>query len=304
MMQDFEKEKSGFLAHLLKEKNFSENTILSYGCALNTFGEFLKARDLGKGFLQFLSRAVLRDFVVFLKRKGLQESSIAHRVFVLRSFFSYLLKQGKTEVDLGSHLSGPRRKKSLPSFLTVSQMESLLQAPPTEKLAGLRDAAILELFYSTGMRLSELSSLSLSDIDFPGQLIRVMGKGKKERIIPVGVEALAALTGYLKERRSMLADSTGHEQSQAIFLNRFGRKLTARSIGRIVKKYARKVSEQKRASPHMLRHTFATHLLDEGADLLTVKELLGHESLSTTQIYTHVTTERLKNAYRRAHPRA
>ena len=304
MMQDFEQEKNDFLRYLLREKNFSENTIVSYRCALDTFGGFLKKRAQGEGFLQLLSQPVLRDFLVFLKRKGLKESSIAHRVFVLRSFFSYLLKQGKTRVDLGSGLSGPRRKKSLPSFLTVSQMENLLKAPPREKLAGMRDLAILELFYSTGMRLSELSNLALSDIDFHGQLIRVMGKGRKERIIPVGAEALAALTGYLKERRSMLEDSAGHQHSQTIFLNRFGKKLTARSIGRIVKKYARKVSEEKRASPHMLRHTFATHLLDEGADLLTVKEILGHESLSTTQIYTHVTTERLKNAYKKAHPRA
>jgi integrase/recombinase XerC len=304
MMQDFEKEKSGFLAHLLKEKNFSENTILSYRCALNTFGEFLKKRGLGKSFLQLLSRPLLRDFVVFLKRKGLKESSIAHRVFVLRSFFSYLFRQGKTVVDLSSGLSGPRRKKSLPSFLTVSQMESLLQSPPKDKLAGMRDGAILELFYSTGMRLSELSALSLSDIDFPGQLIRVMGKGKKERIIPVGTEALTALTHYLRERSSLLEGSDAREQSGTLFLNRFGTKLSARSIGRIVKKYARRVSEQKRASPHMLRHTFATHLLDEGASLLTIKELLGHESLSTTQIYTHVTTKGLKNAYKKAHPRA
>jgi integrase/recombinase XerC len=205
---------------------------------------------------------------------------------------------------LGTGLSSPRRKKSLPSFLTVSQMESLLQAPSKEKLAGMRDAAILELFYSTGMRLSELSALSLSDIDFAGQLIRVMGKGKKERIIPVGSEALVALTLYLKERKSISEHSTGQTESQTVFLNRFGRKLSVRSIGRIVKKYARKVSEHRRASPHMLRHTFATHLLDEGASLLTIKELLGHESLSTTQIYTHVTTEGLKNAYKKAHPRA
>ncbi len=303
-MQDFEQEKNDFLTHLLKEKNFSQNTIVSYRCALNTFGEFLKERGLGEDFLPLLSRAVLRDFVVFLKRKGLKESSIAHRVFALRSFFSYLLKQGKTTVDLGAGLSGPRRRKSLPSFLTVPQMESLLQAPPREKLAGIRDAVILELFYSTGMRLSELSALSLSDIDFPGQLIRVMGKGKKERIIPVGAEALAALNLYLKERKSMFEDSTGRMESQTVFLNRFGRKLSARSISRIVKKYARGVSEQRRASPHMLRHTFATHLLDEGAGLLTIKELLGHESLSTTQIYTHVTTEGLKKAYKKAHPRA
>ena len=302
-MNNFEQEKRDFIQYIRREKNFSENTVISYECALATFGEFLKRKGGGEDFPKNISRPILRDFLVHLRRKELKGSTIAHRVFVLRSFFNFMLKRGKTTTDLGSSLSSPRRKKSLPSFLTFSQVEGLLKLPSAEDLAGWRDLAILELFYSTGTRLSELSELRLADIDFNGELIRVMGKGKKERIIPVGIEALDALRSYLNRRRESFKDVSDVD-AEAVFLNRFGRKLSGRSIGRIVKRYASKISEEKTASPHMLRHTFATHLLDEGADLLTVKELLGHESLSTTQIYTHVTTEKLKKVYKKAHPRA
>lgn len=303
-MQDFEQEKKNFTDYIRREKNFSENTVTSYACALSTLGEFLKKRGVREDFLNHISRPLLRDFLVFLKRRGLKESTISHRVFVLKSFLRYLLKKGKIKKDLGSSMKSPKRRKPLPPFLTISQVENLLKTPGRDDLFGLRDLAILELFYSTGMRLSELSDLALSNIDFRSRLIRVMGKGKKERIIPVGIEALAALKGYLEQRRRMRKDSVDDAPGQAVFLNRFGKKLSSRGIGRIVKKHASKVSEEERNSPHMLRHTFATHLLDEGADLLTVKELLGHESLSTTQIYTHVTTEKLKKVYKKAHPRA
>lgn len=302
-MNNFEQEKRDFIRYIQRERSFSENTVISYECALSVFGEFLKKRGGGEDFPRSISRAVLRDFLVHLRRTGLKGSTIAHRVFVLRSFFNYMLKRGRTTTDLGSSLSSPRRKKSLPSFLTFSQVEDLLKLPSAEDLASWRDLAILELFYSTGIRLSELSELKLSDIDFNGELIRVMGKGKKERIVPVGIEALDALRSYLKRHRESFKD-VSEVDAEAVFLNRFGRKLSGRSIGRIVNRYASKISEEKTASPHMLRHTFATHLLDEGAGLLTVKELLGHESLSTTQIYTHVTTEKLKKVYKKAHPRA
>ncbi len=302
-MQGFEREKNNFIQYIQRERNFSPNTVASYEDALSVFGYFLKRRGVAQDFLHQLSRPLLRDFLVFLKRKNLKENTIAHRAFVLRSFFKYLLRKGRTEIDLGSYLIGPKKRRTLPSFLTISQMEDLLKLPSRDDVIGSRDLAILELFYSTGMRLSELSELKLSSIDFDGELIHVMGKGKKERIVPVGAEALSALKNYLKRRKLAFRDLSKVE-GEAVFLNRSGRRLTSRSIGRIVKKYARKVSEEKKASPHMLRHTFATHLLNEGANLLTVKELLGHQSLSTTQIYTHVTTERLKKIYKQAHPRA
>jgi tyrosine recombinase XerC len=302
-MEDFEKEKEHFIQYLKSGKNFSENTLISYRGALLSFSEFLKKRKALENFSSQLSRPLLRDFLVSLKRKGLKENTIAHRVFVLRSFFKYLLKKRKLEVNPGAYLLSPRRRKSLPSFLTVSQMEELLKLPHREDILGLRDSAILELFYSTGMRLSELSGLGLSSIDFKDEVIRVMGKGKKERIIPVGAEALSVLKSYLSQRNLYIKGLSSFD-GETVFLNRSGKKLSSRSIARIVKRYAQKVSEDKKTSPHKLRHTFATHLLDEGADLLAVKELLGHSSLSTTQIYTHVTTERLKKVYKKAHPRA
>ncbi|MFQ6002143.1 MAG: tyrosine recombinase XerC [Candidatus Zixiibacteriota bacterium] len=302
-MKDFEKEIKGFIQHIQREKNFSENTITSYRNDLSDFAEFLKERKLQEDTLRHVDRPFLRDFLVFLKRKRLKEITIAHKVFVLRSFFKYLLRKRKIFSNPASFLSSPRRKKHLPTFLTLSQMESLLKLPVKESLWGLRDLAILELFYSTGMRLSELANLEVSSVDFQGEVVRVLGKGKKERIIPVGRGALEVLKNYLNLRKITIK-GIHPANGEAIFLNRSGKRLSARSIGRIVKKYATQISEDQKTSPHTLRHTFATHLLDEGADLLAVKELLGHESLSTTQIYTHVTTDRLKKIYKKAHPRA
>jgi tyrosine recombinase XerC len=302
-MKDFEKEKEGFIQHIQREKNFSQNTVTSYRNDLSDFSDFLKERNLQGNALQQVDRTLLRDFLVFLKRKRLKETSIAHKVFVLRSFFKYLLRKKRIFSNPASYLSSPKRKKILPTFLTISQMESLLKLPAKESFQGLRDLAILELFYSTGMRLSELGNLSLSSIDFPGEVARVLGKGRKERIIPVGKEALEVLRNYLNSRK-LAFKGNSEINGEAIFLNPSGKRLSARSIGRIVKKYAVQISEDRKTSPHTLRHTFATHLLDQGADLLAVKELLGHESLSTTQIYTHVTTNRLKKIYKKAHPRA
>jgi integrase/recombinase XerC len=302
-MEDFDKEKGDFIQYLKSEKNFSDNTLISYQDALSSFGKFLNKKDTNQNFPQQISRPLLRDFLISLKRQGLKETTIAHRVFVLRSLFKFIFKKRKIKANPGAFLLSPKRRKSLPSFLTVSQMEELLKLPPREDIWGLRDLAILELFYSTGMRLSELSGLGLSSIDFNGEVIRVMGKGRKERIVPVGAEALSALKNYLDRRNLYIKDLSSFD-GETVFLNRSGKKLSSRSIARIVKRYAQEVSEDKKTSPHKLRHTFATHLLDEGADLLAVKELLGHSSLSTTQIYTHVTTERLKKVYKKAHPRA
>jgi integrase/recombinase XerC len=183
-MKDFEKEREGFIRYIQTEKNFSENTVTSYKNDLSDFGEFLKGRNLEGNPLDQIARPLLRDFLVFLKRKRLKEVSIAHKVFVLRSFFKYLLRKRKISSNPASFLSSPKRKKSLPTFLTISQMENLLKLPSKESFWGLRDLAILELFYSTGMRLFELANLDLSSVDFSGELVRVWGKGKKERIIP------------------------------------------------------------------------------------------------------------------------
>jgi len=303
-MEDIDKEKEEFLHHLKNVKNYSKNTVISYRDAISSFTSFLKERKLSVNPPFEYSRSIMRDFLVDLKqRKKLKETTIAHRVFVLRSFFKYLQRKRKVEVNPASFLISPKKRKSLPSFLTISQMEELLKLPPREDVWGLRDSSILELFYSTGMRLSELADLKLSSIDFDRELIRVWGKGEKERIIPVGEEALSTLKSYLDKRNSNLKDPTTVD-SEVLFLNHSGKKLTSRSIARIVKKHAQKVSEDKKTSPHKLRHTFATHLLDSGMDIMAVKDLLGHSNLSTTQIYTHVTMERLKKVYKKAHPRA
>ncbi len=302
-MKDFEKEIKGFIQHIQREKNFSENTVTSYRKDLSDFGKFLKERSLQGNSFHQVDRPLLRDFLVFLKRKRLAAATIAHKVFVLRSFFKYLLRKRKIYSNPASFLSSPKRKKGLPTFLTLSQMKNLLKLPKKESFWGLRDLAILELFYSTGMRLSELANLDLSSVDFQGEVVRVLGKGDKERIIPVGRKALEVLKNYLNLRKS-LSEDRFKTNGEAILLNRSGKRLSARGVGRIVKKYATQISEDQKTSPHTLRHTFATHLLDEGADLLAVKDLLGHESLSTTQIYTHVTTDRLKKVYQKAHPRA
>ncbi len=303
-MKDIDKAKEEFLHHLENVRNYSKNTILSYDDALSSFTAFLRKRRLSVYPPFEYSRSDMRDYLVDLKqRKKLKDTTIAHRVFVLRSFFKFLQRKGILKSNPASFLVSPKKRKSLPSFLTTAQMEDLLKLPPKEDVWGLRDSSILELFYSTGMRLSELANLKHSSIDFDRELIRVLGKGKKERVIPVGEEALSALKGYLDKRDSETKDSEVVD-SEVLFLNHSGKKLTSRSIARIVKKHAQKVSEDKKASPHKLRHTFATHLLDSGMDIMGVKDLLGHSNLSTTQIYTHVTTERLKKVYKKAHPRA
>jgi integrase/recombinase XerC len=303
-MEDIEKAKKEFVHHLENVRNYSKNTVNSYDDALHSFTDFLRERKLSIKPPFEYSRSDMRDYLVDLRqRKKLKDTTIAHRVFVLRSFFKYLQRKGKAKVNPASFLVSPKKRKSLPSFLTTTQMEELLKLPTKEDVWGLRDSCILELFYSTGMRLSELADLKLSDIDFDRELIKVLGKGKKERVIPVGEEALSALKGYLDKRDSEIKDSEVVD-SEVLFLNHSGKRLTSRSIARIVKKHARKVSEDEKTSPHKLRHTFATHLLDSGMDIMGVKDLLGHSNLSTTQIYTHVTTERLKKVYKKAHPRA
>ena len=302
-MEDIDKAKKEFLHHLETVRNYSKNTVKSYKEALHSFTSFLEKRKLLLDSPFEYSRSDMRDYLVDLKqRKKLKDTTIAHRVFVLRSFFKFLQRKGKTEANPASFLVSPKKRKSLPSFLTTTQMEELLKLPSKEDVWGLRDSSILELFYSTGMRLSELANLKLSSIDFDRELIRVWGKGDKERIIPVGEEALTALKDYLNKRNETKDSEV--VDSEVLFLNHSGKKLTSRSIARIVKKHAQKVSEDRKASPHKLRHTFATHLLDSGMDIMGVKDLLGHSNLSTTQIYTHVTTERLKKVYKKAHPRA
>jgi integrase/recombinase XerC len=307
-MQKLEIQIKEFLSHLKTEKNLSSHTLISYGNDLTNLFNFL--RDKRKNNHIYVSRILrndLRDFLVHLKQKGLENRSIARKASAIRSFFKFLLREGKIKSDPSSYLLTPKPRKILPDILTIEEMKTLFDhaelkgtySSERKRLWLLRDLAILEVFYSTGMRLEELAQLDISSFDFNGETVRVLGKGKKERVIPVGRKALKALRIYLDERKrlSFLVD-------EAVFINRSGKRLSPRSVSRVVKKYLSRITEKKKISPHTIRHSFATHLLDAGADLMAVKELLGHKKLSTTQIYTHVTMDRLKKVYKQAHPRA
>jgi integrase/recombinase XerC len=213
---------------------------------------------------------------------------------------NYLVRAERIAANPAASLSAPKAGKELPEFLREEEIRDALESIEKTTVTGLRDRAILELFYGTGMRLSELAGLNRGDVQGGGETVCVMGKGRKERILPLGRQARKAIQRYLDQRDAMNPDT----REKALFLNRYGNRISARGIQRLVKKWLGRVSEKNRLSPHLIRHTFATHLLDRGADLQAVKELLGHASLSTTQIYTHLTMERLKKVYRKAHPRA
>ncbi len=287
-----------FLVHLKKEKNFSKNTLISYETDLKELETFLEKKK-GKVNFKEIDRNILRDFVIDLNLKKKSFITIARKISSIRSFFKFLKRKNIIRKNPASYLITPKKEKRLPEVLSVEQMIKILEKPEKENVWARRDKAILELFYSTGIRLSELAGLDFASIDYTGETIRVLGKGKKERIVPVGKKAILAIKDYLFLRK-LLSDI----KTKALFINRQKQRLSERSIARIVKKNLSQVSEVKKKSPHIIRHTFATHLLDEGADLMAVKELLGHKNLSTTQIYTHVSVERLKKIYKQAHPRA
>ena len=272
-----------FLRYLEIEKDYSVYTLRNYANDLKVFKDFLG--DLPVEDVDYLT---LRKFLAHLKGIQYAKRSIARKLACLRSFFKFLVREGLIKNNPISGLSTPKLDRKLPIFLDVDAVSKLLQAPE-----------ILETLYNTGMRVSELVGIDMQDVDFIGGVIKVKGKGKRERLAPIGDKALRAITDYIAAR-----DSEGKTQPRAVFLNKNRRRLTNRSVRRIVDKYINKASINQKVSPHTLRHSFATHLLDRGADLRSVQELLGHMNLATTQIYTHVTTERLKDVYEKAHPRA
>lgn len=282
-----------FMRYLEIEKNYSKHTILNYKLDLQDFKKFVGDTDLDK--VDYLA---LRKYLAVLKEKNLATRTVGRRLSALRSFFKFLIRDGLLKTNPILILSSPKLEKHLPAFMTEEEVTRLIEAAfPKNELdeLGLRNRAILETFYSTGMRISELVGLSLNDIDFIGGIIKVMGKGRKERIVPIGETATGAIRKYLDKRK---------KQADALFLNKNGKRITARGVRGVVGKYIRRVGIRQGVSAHTLRHSFATHLLNRGADLRTVQELLGHANLSTTQIYTHLTTEKLKSVYDKAHPRA
>ncbi len=283
-----------FLNYLEVERNASSYTIKDYGTDLRDFFDFLK--DKGVPSVDYLD---IRRYLVCLKEQQYEKSSISRKLACLRSFFKFLVRENLIKTNPASGISTPKRDKKLPSYLELTEVEHLLEAPNGSNWEEKRDKAIMETLYSSGIRVSELIGLNHGDLDsFSGRL-KVRGKGKKERIVPIGSVALKAIQAYEESKpKKELGERA------PLFVNRRGERLTDRSIRRILIKYARRIALRKDISPHTLRHTFATHLLDRGADLRSVQELLGHQNLSTTQIYTLVSTKRLREAYQKAHPRA
>ena len=290
----------GFLRSLRLERNASELTLKSYREEFNSFSDYLQDRVGAIPEPHQITMPILRGYVAYLHECQYARSTTARRLASLRSFFRYATREGLTPANPAIALRTPRVGRKLPHFLTTDQVATLLEAPPANTPMGLRDRAILETLYSAGLRVAELVGLNRDDWDRGANIVRVFGKGKKERIAPVGSYAAKALTRWLEMRQ--LGPRANLAGGGPLFTNKFGNRLTTRSIGRMLEKYIRQAGLASITSPHTLRHSFATHLLDGGADLRSVQELLGHKSLTTTQIYTHVSTRRLRETYEHAHP--
>lgn len=290
-----------FLRYLQIERNASDLTLKSYAEDLDSLIEYLTEYEGALLSPDHIGISELRRFVAYLHECQYERTTIARRLACLRSFFRYCCREGYTKTNPAKPLRTPRTGRKLPHFLTTDQIASLLEAPPANNKMGLRDRAIFETLYSAGLRVSELVSLNISDWDQQSNVIRVLGKGRKERIAPIGSFADKALKRWLEERESK---PEAHPDADALFLNRLKTRITTRSVGRMLEKYLLQTGLDKKTSPHTLRHSFATHLLDGGADLRSVQELLGHKSLTTTQIYTHVSTKRLRETYEKSHPHA
>lgn len=292
-----------YLHYIKTERSYSLHTIESYGNDVQQFYIFLeKNYGLNKIVPTEISRQKLRSYLAHLKKNNYESTSINRKIACLKSFFKFLFSHQLIPNNPASALFSLKTEKKIPVTLSYDKIKESLALIDNSKILGVRDSAIVELFYGTGIRLSELANLNINNIDFVNSLIRVMGKGSKERLVPVGEMAKHALKKYLK-RRNELLKKTIKKDTDAIFLNKYGKRLSRRGIQKRVALYLRLISATG-TNPHSLRHSFATHLLDEGANLVAVKELLGHSSLSTTQIYTHVSAERLKKIYKQAHPRA
>lgn len=287
-----------FDRHLLVERNVSEHTRSAYRRDLQEFKTFLESifKDVDLESLKSVDRIVLRRYLAGLHKKN-RKSTIARKLAAMRTFFRFLVREGLLAANPGDLVSTPRQEKYLPTTMTVDETFALIDSINKSDRLSLRDRAIMELLYSCGLRISELTGLDVGKVDFEQELVRVVGKGEKERIVPVGRHALDALRSYLEER-GLPGDQ------EPMFLNRLGGRLTPRSIQRHLKKHLLLAGVLKNATPHALRHSFATHLLDGGADLRAIQELLGHASLSTTQKYTQVSVDHLTNVYDKAHPRS
>lgn len=290
-----------FNQYLSKERRYSKHTSEAYRRDLEQFLDFqVYHRETDQIFVHSIEKKDIQFFMGDLIRHGFSKKSVGRKLASIRAFFRYLVQTDCLQANPAATLMTPKTEKRLPEFLFEKEILSALDQVETDTFQSSRDQAIIELFYGTGMRLSELTGLNVPDYDPTACVIRVLGKGGKERILPIGTKLASVLQKYLTARKSYLKE----KNSEALFLNRTGTRLSSRSIQNRVGRILGRVSEKKKLSPHLLRHSFATHLLDRGADLRAVKELLGHASLSTTQIYTHLTMDHLKNVYKQAFPRS
>lgn len=287
---------AAFTRYLEHERNVSAHTLAAYGSDLGQFLEFLTGEVGSAPAPSTVSHLLIRRWLAHLHRDH-RKSSIGRKLASVRALFKYLLRTGVIDRNPAELVSAPKKEKKVPYHLTIDEVTALVEAPRQPDLLGLRDRAILETLYSCGLRVSELTGLDVAGIDLDGGTVRVLGKGGKERIVPVGRQARAALQSYLAARNQPAAVTP-------LFLNARGGRLTARSVRRVVDRYILRLATMKKISPHTLRHTFATHLLEGGADLRAIQELLGHASLSTTQKYTHIGIDRLMEVYDKAHPKA
>ncbi|MDZ4818342.1 MAG: tyrosine recombinase XerC [Planctomycetota bacterium] len=299
-----QKEVDRFLQYLTVERNSSDYTIKSYREDLAHLASYLTGDTETDYDASRINTLDLRGYVSSLHDSGYAKTTIARRLASLRSFFRFGQREGWASSNPARPLRNPRKSRNLPHFLSTEQIGLLLEAPPGDG-AGLRDRAILETMYSAGLRVSEVAGLNDADFDRPSGVLRIRGKGKRERLAPIGSFALRALDRWLQVRRLAGTQKTARQSVDTpIFVNKFGTRLTTRSIARMLEKYLKLTGLDLKTTPHTLRHSFATHLLDRGADIRSVQELLGHKSLVTTQIYTHVSTAKLKSVYEKAHPRA
>ena len=292
---------TSFLTHVRVEKGLSVNTISAYRRDLVKFDEFGKKRKLT---LESVSRDDLVDFLASLYRQKLESRTVARHLVTLRNFFRFAQVQGLRAEDPSLNLESPKIRKSLPGYLKLEEVEKLLAQPDEKTPMGLRDRAMLEVLYSTGLRVSELISLRVMDLDRSAGFVRCIGKGDKERIVPIGKKALALVDRYLRDARPKLVSKGKQVSGTSLFINRRGGNLSRVGVWKILSGYGRRAGMRVALTPHMLRHSFATHLLERGADLRSVQLMLGHSDISTTQIYTHVVEERLKQIYKAHHPRA
>ena len=288
-----------FLSYLVVEKGLSENTLESYGRDLKKFLLFIKSRGITSA--REIKYGDILDFMTRSREEGLNATTIVRSMVSVKQFFKYLLSEKVLSEDPTAHIKTPKMKKAIPGVISLDDVESILGAPDESTPEGLRDAAMLEILYATGIRVSELIGLKLNDVNFELGFVVVYGKGSKERVVPIGDKAREKLLSYLRDSRPALLKG---REAKSLFVTRRGAGMTRQGFWKIIKAQALKAGVTKKISPHTLRHSFATHLLERGADLRTIQVMLGHSDISTTQIYTHVESERLKEIHKKYHPRS